>query len=93
MIQLAGQCTTHQTITKTINPMSKKGLDTLFVHYGIRKEDIAIIEALCHEFDLDPDWVKEDLLKVYHEHKIKNHDIDEKSLIKIIEKALLKIKN
>ena len=73
--------------------MSKKGLDTLFVHYGIRKEDMAIIEALCHEFEIDPDWIREDLLKAYHERKIKNQDIDQKSLVKIIEKALQKIKD
>jgi len=73
--------------------MSKKGLDTLFVHYGIRKEDMAIIEALCQEFEIDPDWIREDLLKVYHERKIKNLEIDQKALVKIIEKALLKINN
>ena len=72
--------------------MSKKGLDTLFVHYGIRKEDMAIIEALCSEFNIDPDWIKEDLLKVYHEKKIKNQELDQKALVKMIEKALQKIK-
>jgi hypothetical protein len=71
--------------------MSKKGLDTLFVHYGIRREDMAIIEALCNEYELDIDWVKEELLKVYHERKIKNQNIEQKALVKIIEKALLKI--
>ena len=72
--------------------MSKKGLDTLFVHYGIRKEDMAIIEALCREFNIDPDWISEDLLKVYHEKKIKNQELDQKALVKMIEKALQKIK-
>jgi len=71
--------------------MNRKGLDTLFVHYGIRREDMAIIEALCQEYELDPDWVKNDLLKVYHERKIKNQNIDHKALVKIIEKALQKI--
>ena len=36
--------------------MSKKGLDTLFVHYGIRREDMRVIEALCNEYDVDFDW-------------------------------------
>jgi len=71
--------------------MAKKGLDTLFVHYGIRKEDMAIIEALCSEFQIDAEWVREELLKVYHERKIRNQEIDQKSLIKIIEKALQNI--
>ena len=71
--------------------MAKKGLDTLFVHYGIRKEDINLIEVLCTEHQLDFDWVKEDLLKEFHEKKIRNQEMDETGIEKIIEKALLKI--
>jgi len=72
--------------------MTKKGLDNTFVHYGIRKEDISLIEAICNEHKLEFDWIKEDILKEFHERKIKNEDMDEKSVEKIIEKALLKIK-
>lgn len=71
--------------------MAKKGLDTTFLHYGIRKEDMNHIEALCAEHQLDFDWVKEDLLKEFHEKKIRNHEMDEKSVEKIIDKALQKI--
>ncbi|MGB5981996.1 MAG: DNA modification system-associated small protein [Nonlabens sp.] len=72
--------------------MSKKGLDTLFVHYGIRKEDMQVIETLCTRHDIDFDWLKEDVLKTYHEKKIKNEELDEKSLIKLLEKSLHKLK-
>ncbi len=72
--------------------MAKKGLDTTFLHYGIRKEDISLIETLCTEHKLEFDWVKEDLLKEFHERKIRNQEIDERSIEKVIEKALLKIK-
>lgn len=72
--------------------MAKKGLDITFVHYGIRKEDISLIEALCTDHKLEFEWIKEDILKEFHERKIKNDDMDEKSIEKIIEKALLKIK-
>lgn len=72
--------------------MSKKGLDTLFVHYGIRKEDMQVIETLCTQHDIDFDWLKEDVLKTYHEKKIKNEELDEKSLIKLLEKSLHKLK-
>jgi len=72
--------------------MAKKGLDTTFLHYGIRKEDMGLIEALCTKHQLDFDWVKEDLLKEFHEKKIRNQDIDDKSVEKIIEKAIQKIK-
>ncbi len=72
--------------------MSKKGLDTTFLHYGIRKEDISLIETLCTKHQLEFDWVKEDLLKEFHERKIRNLALDEKSVEKVIEKALQKIK-
>ncbi len=72
--------------------MAKKGLDITFVHYGIRKEDISLIEVLCTEYKLEFDWIKEDILKEFHERKIRNQDLDEKAIEKIIDKALLKIK-
>ena len=43
--------------------MAKKGLDTTFVHYGIRKEDMDLISVLCTEHQLEFEWVKEELLK------------------------------
>lgn len=72
--------------------MAKKGLDTTFVHYGIRKEDMGLIEALCEEHQLDFDWVKEDLLRELHEKKIRHQEMDEKTIERVIEKALNKIK-
>ncbi|HPQ88249.1 MAG TPA: hypothetical protein PK055_11370 [Gammaproteobacteria bacterium] len=71
--------------------MGRKGLDTTFVHYGIRKEDMDLILVLCTEHQLEFEWVKEELLKEFHERKIRNQDVDEKALEKIIEKALAKI--
>lgn len=71
--------------------MSKKGLDTLFVHYGIRQEDMQVIEVLCDEYEVDFDWLQEDILKLYHDKKIRNEDLDEKALKKVLEKALQKI--
>ena len=72
--------------------MAKKGLDTTFLHYGIRKEDINLIESFCTDHKLEFDWVKEDILKEFHERKISNQELDEKSVEKVIEKALQKIK-
>ena len=72
--------------------MAKKGLDTTFLHYGIRKEDITLIETLCTNHNLEFDCVKEDLLKEFHERKIRNQELDEKSVNKIIEKAIQKIR-
>ncbi|MEJ7829764.1 MAG: DNA modification system-associated small protein [Segetibacter sp.] len=72
--------------------MAKKGLDTTFVHYGIRKEDLNLIEVLCTEHKLDFDWIKDDLLKEFHERKVRDQEIDNLGIEKIIEKALVKIK-
>lgn len=68
-----------------------KGLDTAFIHYGIRKEDMDIIKNLTEEQDLDFEWLQENILKEFHNLKINNEDIDSKKIEKIIEKALNKI--
>jgi hypothetical protein len=71
--------------------MINKGLDTTFIHYGIRNEDMEIIKNMCEEQQLDFEWLKENILKEYHSLKINNDDIDSKKIEKIIEKALNKI--
>ena len=40
-----------------------KGIDPKFVHYGIRKDDLAMIEAICEAEGVDFDWLSEDILK------------------------------
>lgn len=65
-----------------------KGLDAMFMNFGIRNEDMAIIEKICIEAEIDFDWFKDFILKEYHELKMKNEDLDSKSLQKILEKAL-----
>lgn len=72
--------------------MARKGLDTTFIHYGIRKDDMSLIETLATNHQLDFDWVKEELLKEFHDKKISNKDLDEKTIEKLIDKALQKIK-
>jgi hypothetical protein len=72
--------------------MAKKGLDTTFLHYGIRRDDMGLIEVLCTTHQLDFDWVKEDLLREFHDKKTRDQDTDDKTVEKLIEKALQKIK-
>lgn len=36
-----------------------KGIDPKFVHYGIRKDDLAMIEAICEAEGVDFDWLSE----------------------------------
>lgn len=71
--------------------MAKKGLDVTFVHYGIRKEDMQLIDALCLEHQLDANFIKDDILREYHDRRIRNQEMDEKAIAKLIDKALQKI--
>lgn len=71
----------------------KKGLDATFVHYGIRKDDMRLIEALCATHQLDADWLKDDILKRYHDERIQQADgLTDKAVEKLIDKAVLKIR-
>lgn len=69
----------------------KKGLDRCFLHYGIRQEDMEIIEDAARNADIDPDWMKEYILKPYNEAR-NEEAIDEKKLRKILNKALKEVK-
>jgi hypothetical protein len=35
-----------------------KGLDSSFLHYGVRKQDLAVIAELCKKYDLDEDMLR-----------------------------------
>lgn len=69
-----------------------QGIDRTFLHYGIRTQDLNTIEKLCAEHDLDSEWVKEDVLKAFHEQRINEVDLDDKDVMKVINKALQKIR-
>lgn len=51
-----------------------------------------LLETLSRNFDLDFEWLKEDILKEHYDRRIKNEDLGEKELSKLIDKALQKIK-
>ncbi len=72
--------------------MSRKGIDQKFVHYGIRRDDLSMIEAICAAEGLDFDWVSEDILKAYHAKKVDVIEIDDASTEEIIRTAINKIK-
>lgn len=67
--------------------MAKKGIDSTFLHYGIKRDDMELIEQVCVDSGIDTDWMKEKILKVYQEEK-KSDNLDEKKVAKIINKAL-----
>lgn len=47
-----------------------KGLDQKFLHYGIRREDLDLIEFLCEKHHLDFNWLSEEILRKYHAAKV-----------------------
>lgn len=69
-----------------------KGIDQKFVHYGIRKDDLSMIEAICDAEGIDFDWLSEEILKAYHARKVDAIEIDDTSTEEIIRSAIQKIK-
>lgn len=69
-----------------------KGIDNTFVNYGIRKEDMAIIERLAEEAELDMNWIKEDILKEYHTKRVSSTEVSEQVVEGVIRNAIKKIK-
>lgn len=68
------------------------GIDRNFIHYGIRTQDLELIRQLAEKNDLDTTWLTDEILKIYHEQKVLNVDLDDNAVEKIINKALNKIK-
>ena len=68
-----------------------KGLDRNFLEYGIRKPDLDIISKLCQKYELDEDWVKEEILKHYHEEKVSKLEMDDTTEERVINKALQRL--
>lgn len=69
-----------------------KGIDQKFVHYGIRREDLQVIETLCEKYEIDVDWMEENVLKAYHEKKVDVSDISDTETESVIRSAIKKIK-
>lgn len=69
-----------------------KGIDQKFVHYGIRKDDLAMIESICMAEGLDFDWMSEEILKAYHARKVDVIEIEDSDAETIVRNAINKIK-
>lgn len=68
----------------------KKSIDRCFLHYGIRQEDMSIIEQVSQQADVDVEWLKENILKPYNEAR-NDENIDDKRLRKLLNSAIKKI--
>ena len=65
-----------------------KGIDQKFVHYGIRRDDLAMIERICEAENIDFDWLSEEILKAYHARKVDMIEMDDVSTEEIIRSAI-----
>lgn len=70
-----------------------EGLDNDFVTYGIRTNDLRVIEALCQEpgLGIDYEWLKEEILREYHSKRMHDMEISDADTENIINKALQQI--
>ena len=69
-----------------------KGLDNKFLHYGIRKKDMSLIEALCEKHELDFNWVSEEILRKYHAKKVDAIEITDMETEAVIKAAIQQIR-
>ena len=72
----------------------KKGLDRTFVNYGIREDDMMLIESACQSEGIDADWLKDCILKPFQDERNNQNEanLDEKKVARILKKALKEIK-
>lgn len=72
----------------------KKSIDKTFMDYGIRHEDLRIVEGTCGLYGIDSEWMKEYLLRPYNLEKSKSElpDLKEKDAERIVNKAIEQIK-
>lgn len=65
-----------------------KGIDSVFLHYGVRKEDMELILQTCRDNDINEEWLKENILKPYNEARTQQNTVDERALMKIMKRAI-----
>ncbi|MCI1784516.1 MAG: hypothetical protein LKI59_00035 [Bacteroidales bacterium] len=69
-----------------------KGLDSKFLHYGIREEDLDLIKSLCEKHHLDFDWVSEEILRKFHASKVDKIEMSDSDTESIINAAIQLVK-
>ena len=69
----------------------RKGIDSKFLHFDIRQEDLNIIEAICEKNEIDFSWLSEEILKAYHARKVDVIEMDDVETEQIIRTAVQNI--
>jgi hypothetical protein len=68
-----------------------RGLDGYFIKYGITKSDLQIIESTCNVNEIEPDWLKEEILAPYQARKNEGKTVDANATYRIVRDALNKL--
>lgn len=68
-----------------------KGLDRSFLHYGIREEDLKVIRELCVKHGILEEWLVEEVLKKYHEARVRDIELRGETVERVVESALEKV--
>ena len=74
-------------------------LDRDFLNYGIRKEDLELIDLLCETHKLDKEWIREEILAPFHAQKIDaigtidNSSDKTDEMAEVVDKAVEKVAN
>jgi hypothetical protein len=55
-------------------------------------EDLATIEAICAKYDLDADWIKENILRQYHAKRVDVIEMSDEDTEAIIKNAIQQIR-
>jgi hypothetical protein len=71
--------------------MVPKSIDNTFIQYGVRKDDLSILEILAEKHHLDFGWLQT-LFRSLNTEKLKHEDIDEKTVERLIESQLNNIR-
>jgi len=65
-----------------------KGIDKNFLQFGIREEDMKIIEQTCLDYEIDAEWIKSCILAPYQELRTNGNAVEEKDVKKLLKTAL-----
>ncbi len=65
-----------------------KAIDRTFLQYGVRKEDMELIEQTCQTNDIDAEWFKEYILKAYNDERNNQNFVEERKRTRILKTAL-----
>ena len=68
-----------------------KGLDRSFLHYGIREDDLKIIRELCVKYAIPEEWLVDEGLKKYHEARVRDIELRNETIERVVESALEKV--